>query len=220
MATQITNGLAVLYVADHRNFIAVDATVCRVTKTQFRVKVGDQVRGPFRLESNWAGDHENVASKSRGWSPSDYVSPVSKRENLKKAADQAVAERKAKQDAHAQKMADIAAREAAELAALQAVAGTSLTALTRYTTTFDNGHLMMVLEIPVRADQVERKGSREVVMVKVNPAPETIWGDNKGVEVHYTANSANNGNFASCSGIRKPTIEEGVWDALRMAYAR
>jgi len=223
MTTEVKNekkikvGDKVIYTKDYESPPQY-ATVCRVTKTQFRVTIDSDKseQGPYRYK-DWIDEFHTV-SISRWHKSVVYLWKIGV---FNKLADRAV---KMQEDAKLRKQQRDKEKEermqqqADALKEIQAVFDLhgGLTALTRDAYALPDGSRIWIVDVPINAQRFPHKTYSHAI-IRCRKAEHTIYEDCD-VEMSYTYITNRDSSFSSVSSSYHRTDEDAIWDALRHIY--
>jgi hypothetical protein len=83
-----------------------------------------------------------------------------------------------------------------------------------------NGSRLYMVHLPVKHEDVLRKGTLQIAIVFCKTSNGDLWEENKGkpIEMVYTYAHDHISSFSSCSPQRFATDEEALWEAARSVY--
>ena len=126
--------------------------------------------------------------------------------------------RKEKEADQAKRKAEREERTRTEMDAVADAIGTPWKAVT-FQETLPDGSRLILLALPVKPDQVERKKGFERVLVRLHTSQDQRpWNEGKTVEMHLSYVNGSSGSFPSCSGEWFKSDDDALWEACRYVY--
>ncbi len=224
-ATTIETGME-MHIVD-RSGVVTEGEVVRVSKTQFKVRVGTQITKVFGITPDHhygtENDDQSYCEKSSGRYNSGHTAYPVKAEaeaaGLKRRETLEAAQAKRKAEAETQEAAQAKRVMRTKRACLAAWGvENSDSVLKGFHESLPDGSSLFTVNIPVALERAESKGCFERLFIRVKKADARYGDEGTGYEAAMTYVNEKMGSFSSCSGVYGKNRVELLWDLIADRY--